>query len=476
MTDEPVTMTLASHDDVAREPAEAWTVRGAFALATSGRYVVEDELARGAYGRIMRARDLELRRVVALKELLPEAAHARARFEREALLGARLQHPSIIPVYDTGCWPGGVPFISMKLVTGQSLQMRLAEAPSAAERLALLPVVVAIADAIAYAHGERVIHRDLKPANVLVGEFGEVVVIDWGLAVELGRPGPGASPAGTPGYVAPEQAAGATPDERTDVFALGAILHHVLAGEPPVPARSLREAATATPRPVPQHAPVELRAIVERAMARDPAARYPTARELAADLERFQAGQLVSAHSYSAWSLIRRFVRRHRAAVTIAAALLAVVATVASVSLVRIRDANRDAMDSAARARSEATRATAALAAMQAEERARHTADERRATTEAARRRAETQVEVKEILVQQSREELVKQNARLATALRETERAKARAEQASGQATRSATDLEHANARLTESLDRERARVKELEDEQRRLSTELKDR
>jgi len=114
------------------------------------------------------------------------------------------------------------------------------------------------------------------------------------------------------------------------VFAIGAILYHVLAGEAPVPARSLREAAAATPRPMPDDAPAELRAIALRAMARDPAARYPSARELAEDLQRFQTGQLVSVHAYSTWSLIRRFVRRHRAAVTIAAALLAVIATVAT--------------------------------------------------------------------------------------------------------------------------------------------------
>src|SRR5688572_475104 len=252
MRDEATTMTLGGVDEAPSEtPSETMGVRGAFAPLTSNRYVVENEIARGAHGRVVRARDLELRRVVAIKELLPEASHARARFEREAMLGARLQHPSIIPVYDTGCWPGDVPFISMKLVTGQSLQKRLADAPSATERLALLPVVVAIAEAIAYAHGERVIHRDLKPANVLVGEFGEVVVIDWGLAAELDRPAPFAAPAGTPAYVAPEQAAGATPDARTDVFAIGAILYHVLAGEAPVPARSLREAAAATPRPMP---------------------------------------------------------------------------------------------------------------------------------------------------------------------------------------------------------------------------------
>src|SRR5262249_34164380 len=142
--DGPITLTLRSREAAASKPVEPSLVRGAFAPATPGRYVLQDELARGAHGRVMRARDLELQRVVALKELLPDAAHARARFEREAMLAARLQHPSIIPVYDTGCWPCGTPFIAMKLVTGRSLQALLAEAATAEERLALLPVIVAV--------------------------------------------------------------------------------------------------------------------------------------------------------------------------------------------------------------------------------------------------------------------------------------------------------------------------------------------
>ena len=462
--DEPVTQTLGPRDEPIADPSSE--VRGSFAPVTPGRFMIERELARGAYGRVMRAQDRELHRTVALKELLPEAAHARARFEREALLAARLQHPSIIPVYDTGCWASGVPFIAMKLVTGSSLQARLDQVVDSAERLALVPVVLAVAEAIAYAHAEGVVHRDLKPANILVGEFGEVVVIDWGLAVQLAGPRPDASPAGTPAYLAPEQAGGAPPDPRADVFALGAILYHVLAGFPPVPARTLEEAARVAPRPIPESVPAELRAIVSRALARDPADRYPVARELAEDLARFRDGRLVRAHDYSAWALLRRFVRRNRAAVSIAAILLAALGGVATVSIQRIRHANDDAQASAVRARDEATRAKDALAKKEQEERARKLAEERREATEKEREKAQSRVESDEVQIQQSREELLARNKQLQRALKAAEEATALA--------RTHEEAEHAaKTSLEEALARERAHSKQLEDEKRKLATHL---
>lgn len=461
--DQPATQTLGderSFDELA--PA----LRGGFAPATPGRYLVEDELARGSYGRVMRARDVELNRIIAIKELLPEARHARARFEREGLLAAQLQHPSIIPVYDTGCWPSGAPFIAMKLVTGATLQARLDAATGVTERLVLVSVVIAVAEAIAYAHGARIVHRDLKPANILVGEFGEVVVIDWGLAEQLDAARPLVAAAGTPAYLAPEQAAGAPPDTRTDVFALGAILHHVLAGEPPVPARSLQEAATASPRTIPDDVSAELRTIAARAMAKLPGDRYPSARELAADLQRFQAGQLVSAHEYSLWALFARFVRRNRAAVSIAAILLTAMAVVAVVSIQRIRRANDDAMASAAHARVAAERATDALARKEGEERARKAAEATRAATEAEKQKVQHQVELDQTTIQQSREELVARN-------KELQRALAGASAASEAERAANAKLESANAQLEKALARERARSKELEDRKKSLATHL---
>ena len=143
-----------------------------------GRYAIARELAKGGMGRVYEARDLRLGRQVAIKELLPKNRDIARRFEREARITARLQHPSIIHVYEAGVWPGGEPFYAMPVVAGRSLDKVVAEKATLADRLSLLPRVIAVADALAYAHNANVIHRDLKPANVLVGEFGETVVID----------------------------------------------------------------------------------------------------------------------------------------------------------------------------------------------------------------------------------------------------------------------------------------------------------
>ncbi|WPB81598.1 serine/threonine-protein kinase [Archangium violaceum] len=328
------------------------------------RYTVAGELARGGIGRILRARDVQLDRPVAIKEMLAPAREAEPRFVAEALVTARLQHPSIVPVYEAGRWPGGEPFYAMKLVSGRSLADVISERKTLEERLALLPHVLAVAEAMAYAHSERIIHRDLKPANVLVGEFGETVVIDWGLAKDLSREhgaesGGDSTPAtpavdsgltrvgtvmGTPAYMPPEQAAGHSVDERADVYALGAILYHLLAGTRPYEGKTseqvLQRVVGGPPPPLSQrqkHIPVDLLAIVTKAMARDSAARYATARELAEDLRRFQTGQIVGAYRYSRTELLRRFMRRYQAAVMVTGVALLLLATVGVLSFLRIR-------------------------------------------------------------------------------------------------------------------------------------------
>jgi serine/threonine protein kinase/tetratricopeptide (TPR) repeat protein len=351
-------------------------------------YRPEREIARGGMGRIVAAEDLRLGRAVALKELIDPVAEQRGRFQREALITARLQHPGIVPVYEAGRWPSGDPFFAMKLVSVRPLDRVIAEAVTLADRLALLPRLAAAADAIAYAHSQRVIHRDLKPANVLIGEFGETVVIDWGLAKSLddvdapdslrpaARPVRPAAPArsadavrsgehtastltvagsvmGTPAYMAPEQARGEPVDQRADVFALGAMLYHLLAGVPPYNARTATEviaaAAASKVRPIADRepgAPTDLVAIVERAMAAYPGERYADAGELATELRRFLTGQLVSAHRYTAGERLGRFVRRHRAAVTIAA-LAAIGFAAGTTFAVRRIVAERDVADQA---------------------------------------------------------------------------------------------------------------------------------
>ncbi|HEV7555992.1 MAG TPA: serine/threonine-protein kinase, partial [Kofleriaceae bacterium] len=149
------------------------------------RYEILGEHGRGGLGRVFRARDKELGRDIAVKELLERGSTSEVRFLREALITARLEHPGIVPVHEAGRWPDGTPFYAMKLVAGRPLRDLIAERNTVDERIGLLHHVIAVTDAIAYAHGKRIIHRDLKPANVIVGEFGETVVIDWGLAKDL---------------------------------------------------------------------------------------------------------------------------------------------------------------------------------------------------------------------------------------------------------------------------------------------------
>ena len=322
-------------------------------------YVRGGPVARGGMGRIVAARDRRLGRIVAIKELLPGRSDARERFELEARITARLQHPSIVSVLEAGTWPDGEPFYAMTLIAGRPLDQEVAARPSLAERLELLPRMIAVADAMAYAHSQRIIHRDIKPANVLVGEFGETVVIDWGLAKDLAaHPGGPRLPSrkmaavdtpvrgmvvGTPAYMPPEQARGEVVDERADVYSLGAVLYHVLAGHPPYdgkkPQKVLESVISGEPAPEDLGAlgcPRDLRTIIAKAMARDREQRYPTARQLAQDLLRFQTGQLVAARQYSTAAILARWIGRHRAPLAVALVAAVALATLGAISLRRI--------------------------------------------------------------------------------------------------------------------------------------------
>jgi serine/threonine protein kinase len=258
------------------------------------RYELVSELGRGGMGVVYLARDTTLDREVALKIVdRPSGAG------NEARIIARLEHPGIVPVHDFGELPDGRLFYAMKRVRGDRLDRWTASGHDLVERLGVL---LRVCDAVAFAHAHGVVHRDLKPENVMVGEFGEVLVLDWGVALEL-RAGGGlteGSIVGTPSYMAPEQARGdAASDHRVDVFALGTMLEEMAAASAPI------------------------LAIARKARAPDPRARYPDVPALAADIKRFLAGRAVEAHRERIVDRLARFGRRYRLPILVVLAYLA---------------------------------------------------------------------------------------------------------------------------------------------------------
>ncbi|MBZ5525034.1 MAG: protein kinase [Acidobacteriia bacterium] len=240
------------------------------------------------------------------------------RLERESLVLARLQHPGIVPVHDAGRLADGRVFYCMKYVEGETLDQHVI-GMTVPQRLQLL---LRIAEPLAFAHAQGVLHRDLKPGNIMIGAFGEVLIMDWGLARVLGElgelndqrgnqgelAGPQAdaqtahgSILGTPGYMSPEQARGDSDlDERTDVFSLGALLRFMLYGQP---------GEAAAPRP--------LRAICDKAMAQDRTARYSSVPEMSADIRRFLEGEPIRAYREGVAERALRLYRRHKVAVVL---------------------------------------------------------------------------------------------------------------------------------------------------------------
>ncbi|MEN9581819.1 MAG: hypothetical protein RJA70_4828, partial [Pseudomonadota bacterium] len=359
----------------AQEPSGPTPV-ASLPIIARAHYELGEEIARGGLGRIIRARDLRLNRDVAIKELLKPTPTSEARFLREIEITARLEHPSIVTIHEAGYWPDGQLFYSMNFVAGEMLGRTMARAITSAQRLALLPHLIAISEAVAYAHSQGVVHRDLKPANVLVGKFGETVVIDWGLAKYANDPSPetGNEPrsleptsppnretsaltknltraggvVGTPPYMAPEQARGAEVNATADVYAIGAILYESLCGKEPYDgysdARLLIQIEQHSPVPLQDlepDLPPDLLAIVSKAMHRDREQRYAHAGEMARELQRFATGRLVSAYSYSPWDLLTRFARRHAAALATALVAALLLASLA-LTLVRRIQAERD--------------------------------------------------------------------------------------------------------------------------------------
>jgi eukaryotic-like serine/threonine-protein kinase len=251
------------------------------------RYRIEEELGRGGMGVVYRAWDAELERQVAIKVM-----ESRAALGDEAKTLARLEHPGLVPVYDAGVLPDGRLWYAMRLIRGNRLDAFLGSETALPARLRILEKVC---DAVAFAHERGMVHCDLKPQNVMVGEFGEVWVMDWGVARALGAAGPSA---GTPRYMPPENSI----DQRGDIFALGRLLEDLLPTGPPRP----------------------LAAIARRASAASPEDRYATAAEFAADLTRFMDHLPVTAYRETLVERLTRFYLRNQTLLLLLGAYLVV--------------------------------------------------------------------------------------------------------------------------------------------------------
>lgn len=355
----------------------------------SNRYHLEGEIDRGGIGVILRIHDRHLNRRLAMKVLQERAAPRSAaeqkfahqtlgRFLEEAQVTSQLDHPGVVPVHELGLDHGGKVYFTMRLVKGRTAGEVFRQARTAQDGWTVtraLEVVLKICDTMAFAHDKGVLHRDLKPANVMVGRFGEVYVMDWGLAKVVGqddkhdlrirtadlepesridtarrRDAAGEGEAsvvtldnqalGTPCYMSPEQAKSEVLDQRADVYAIGAMLYELLTGRAPYTVPGSRqdwrhvlaqvvEGPPARIEDLAKDVPAELVAIAEKAMARDRELRYASALELAADLRAFLDQRSVKAYRTGALVELKLWVRRNKSlAASLAAALLILVAAV----------------------------------------------------------------------------------------------------------------------------------------------------
>jgi len=345
-----------------------------------GRYPVTGHLGAGGMGEVLQVTDTDLGRELAAKVILGRSDPGTlAKFIREAQVTGQLEHPNIVPLYELGMTADQQIYFTMKRVEGRTLEQVL---DSAAGRLIpLLQILVKVCDALDFAHSRDVIHRDLKPANIMVGRFGEVQVMDWGLAKVLGQEDPAAEglaltvdtgrfaemarngdsePAmtldgtvcGTPQYMPPEQARGEIDklDARSDVYAIGAILYQMLADKPPYDGDNawsiLRQVIEAPPRAPSAVAPGreipwELEALVSKAMAPSREARYQNVNHLKRDIEAWLDGRVLGAAQYSTWQVAKKWAARNKPAVVAAVGVaLAVIAAFVGVSR-QLRNARR---------------------------------------------------------------------------------------------------------------------------------------
>lgn len=366
------------------------------------RYSLTHLHAKGGMGRVWLARDTSLGRQIALKELRPDQADNSivcSRFLYEAKITAQLEHPGIVPVYEVG--EGTVPYYTMRFVQGRTLseairshhKRRAAGEASSVGLLELLSAFVSVCRAVAYAHSRGIIHRDLKGQNIVLGEFGEVMVLDWGLAKRVGpsphsdgseanasprlQSGPpirvesGAGPEetmqgqllGTPNFMAPEQARGHHDllDERADVYGLGAILYEILTGRPPFIGRKTSEIiykicheTPTSPRQLVADMPLGfagLEAVCLKALEKLPERRYASASELAYEVQRWLADEPVRAFPEPWTTRALRWGRRHKTMVSAAAALLVTATIALAVSTILIAREAKEAEVQGAQAR-----------------------------------------------------------------------------------------------------------------------------
>ena len=342
--DDPLSATLGATLRTPSSDPDAVTLKQ---LTTAGAYVPGNLLGRGGMGEVRLCRDPRLGRDIALKTATTRNAEELERFVREAQIQGQLQHPSIVPVHELGVSADGAPFFTMKRIKGLTLQevvraLRTDE-PDASTRFnrhRLLSAFLSVCQAVEYAHANGWIHRDLKPANIMLGDFGEVYVLDWGLARRVDLAEPRAAPfedlklspvgattpgtlLGTPGYMAPEQVLGQSADVRSDVYALGAVLFEVLTHQMLVTGGSAMELLVSTRDGADAHARTraperevspELEAICLKATQREPAARFATVRDLHDAVERVLSGErnlelraeLAKTHASTALALAER--------------------------------------------------------------------------------------------------------------------------------------------------------------------------
>jgi WD40 repeat protein/serine/threonine protein kinase len=365
---QPTLGRISSSDDIVTLPVFDATLVGGpdstvAPTAAGTRFLVIRPLARGGIGQVSVALDRELNRQVAVKEILAEQADSvdsRSRFLLEAEITARLEHPGVVPVYGFGYDTNGRPFYAMRFVKGESLKEAIARFHSQADGAGaslgrwtlslrqLLNRLIAVCNVVEYAHSRGIIHRDLKPANILLGSFGETIVVDWGLGKVVGRqddvaartagqatPEPPSELGsidtlpgtvfGTPAFMSPEQAGGRLDlvGPASDVYCLGATLYCLLTGKPPVPdsdvpaaLRKVQSGQIVPPRQVHPGVSTALESICLKAMAKSPNDRYATPNELARDLECWMADEPVSVYREPISVRLTRWGRRHRTMAT----------------------------------------------------------------------------------------------------------------------------------------------------------------